>query len=158
MADFAFRPVTENDLPMLARWLARPEVAIWWPGIDRQIALIRDDLGHLVMRQVIVMRDDVALGYAQSYPARHWPAPHFADLPADTVSLDVFASTDGLGQGGAWLRALGDLLLQDCSTLAIYPAPDNRRAIAAYHKAGFTGDDLRHDAQGQPVRVMTRLR
>ena len=158
MAEITFRPVTEDDLPVLARWLARPEVAAWWPGPDRQVALIRDDLGHRVMRQVIAMRDDIALGYAQSYPAHQWPAPHFADLPADAVALDVFAGPDGMGQGGAWLRALGDLLLQECSTLAIDPAPENLRAIAAYRKAGFAGDDIRDDAQGRPVRVMTRLR
>ena len=57
-----------------------------------------------------------------------------------------------------WLRALGDMLLLDCSTLAIDPAPGNQRAIAAYRKAGFAGDDHRLDAQGRPVRVMTRLR
>ncbi|MFL2779091.1 MAG: hypothetical protein ACJZ88_06970 [Paracoccus marcusii] len=45
MAEYAFRPVTGDDLPVLARWLAQPEVAAWWPGPDRQIALIRDDLG-----------------------------------------------------------------------------------------------------------------
>ncbi|WP_394226749.1 GNAT family N-acetyltransferase [Paracoccus marcusii] len=158
MADYAFRPVTRDDLPVLARWLAQPEVAAWWPGPDRQIALIRDDLGHRVMRQMIVVRDGTALAYVQSYPAHHWPAPNFAGLPADAVALDVFSGPDGVGQGGAWLRTLGDLLLLDCSTLAIDPAPGNQRAIAAYRKAGFAGNDHRLDAQGRPVRVMTRLR
>ena len=88
------------------------------------------------MRQRIVVRDGAALAYTQSYPAHHWPAPHFAGLPADAVALDVFSGPDGMGQGGAWLRALGDLLLLDCSTLAIDPAPENQRAIAAYRKAG----------------------
>ncbi len=100
------------------------------------------------MRQMIVVRDGTALAYAQSYPAHHWPAPHFAGLPADAVALDVFPGPDGVGQGGAWLRALGDLLLLDCSTLAIDPAPENQRAIAAYRKAGFAGNDHRLDAQG----------
>lgn len=143
---------------MLAGWLAQPEVAAWWRVPDHQIRLIREDLGHLVMRQVIACRADVPLGYAQYYPARHWPAPHFADLPEDSIAIDVFGAPAGRGHGGAWLRELGDLLLREASTLAIDPASDNHRAIRAYEKAGFAGDLVRTDSEGQPVRVMTRRR
>ena len=158
MPDYRFTPVTADDLPMLAEWLRQPAVAQWWPGPDRQIELVREDLGHEVMRQVIAWRDQTALGYAQIYPAHHWPAPQFAGLPADTLALDVFAAPAGFGQGGAWLGALCDLLLRDASTLAIDPEPGNLRAIRAYEKAGFAGADLRADQQGDPVRVMTRRR
>lgn len=158
MPDYAFRPVTDDDLPMLATWLRQPQVARWWPGPGRQIALVREDLGHKVMRQVIAYLGATPLGYAQSYPAHHWPAPHFAGLPADTLALDVFGGPDGRGHGGAWLRALGDLLLLDASTLAIDPDPKNLRAIRAYEKAGFSGDQIRPDAKDHPTRVMTCLR
>ncbi len=32
MADdpYLFRQMTKGDLPMIARWLARPEVVLWW--------------------------------------------------------------------------------------------------------------------------------
>ena len=158
MPDYVFRPVTQADLPMLAEWLRDPRVAEWWQGPDRQIALVREDLADGLMRQVIALTRDLPLGYAQSYPAHHWPAPHFADLPPDTVALDVFGAPQGWGHGGAWLRALGDLLLQDASTLAIDPHPENLRAIRAYEKAGFSGDRMARDGEGSPVRVMTRRR
>lgn len=143
---------------MLAEWLRQPPVAEWWPGPDRQIALVSEDLDNPVMHQVIASRDDLDLGYAQYYPAHHWPAPHFAGLPADSLAIDVFGAPQGRGHGGAWLRALGDQLLANVSTLAIDPATDNLRAIRAYEKAGFRGDAIREDGEGRPVRVMTRRR
>lgn len=158
MADYRFRPVIPADLPILADWLSDPRVAEWWGGPEREIQLIREDLGHDVMRQVIALRGDTPLGYAQFYPAFHWPAPHFAGLPADTIALDVFGGPLGWGHGGSWLRALGDLLLRDVSTLAIDPDPENLRAIRAYAKAGFAGTRIAADSEGYPVRIMTRRR
>ncbi|MCF3973645.1 GNAT family N-acetyltransferase [Paracoccus salsus] len=158
MPDYRFRPVTQADLPMLSEWLRDPQIARWWPGPDRQIALLREDLGHEVIRQVIALQNDTPLGYAQTYPAFHWPAPQFAGLPQDSIAIDVFGSPQGRGKGGAWLRVLGDLLLRDASMLVIDPAPENLRAIRAYEKAGFSGDLTRTDSAGQTVRVMTRRR
>lgn len=156
MADYVFRPVIAADLPMLADWLRDPHVARWWDGPDRQIALVREDLEDGLMQQVIACLGDQPIGYAQSYPAHHWPAPHFADLPADAVAIDVFGAPQGRGHGGAWLRVLGDRLLAGSSTLAIDPAPDNVCAIRAYQKAGFAGDQICADGEGALVRVMTR--
>ena len=158
MADYRFRAVTLADLPMLAGWLRHPAVAEWWVGPDRQIAQVRADLGHEVMTQVIAMRGETPTGYAQYSPICHWPAPHFADLPPDTLAIDVFNAPEGFGHGGAWLRALGDRLLADAPALAIDPDPANRRAIRAYEKAGFRGRLIHPDGEGHPVRVMTRRR
>ncbi|MBK4214836.1 GNAT family N-acetyltransferase [Paracoccus caeni] len=158
MPDYAFRPVTRDDLPMLAEWLRQPEVAAWWGGPDRQISLVTEDLDSPAMEQVLALRDGVPLGYAQYYPAHHWPAPQFAHLPADTIAIDVFGGPQGWGHGGQWLRALGDLLLLDTPILAIDPDPENTRAIRAYEKAGFTGDEIRTDSEGHPARIMTRRR
>ncbi|MFN3526133.1 MAG: GNAT family N-acetyltransferase [Paracoccus sp. (in: a-proteobacteria)] len=150
--------MTRADLPMLAQWLASAEVAAWWEGPDRQIALVTEDLDHPAMTQVIVMWGDQPIAYAQYYPAQAWPAPHFAHLPGNAIAIDVFAGPAGRGHGGGWLRALGDLLLQQASTLAIDPDPENIRAIRAYEKAGFSGSEIRIDGEGHPVRVLTRLR
>ena len=143
---------------MLADWLRQLAVARWWGGPDRQIALIRDDIPDGLMGQVIAMRGQTLLGYAQSYPAHHWPAPHFAHLPAETIALDVFNGPDGWGQGSEWLRALGDLLRARTAILVIDPDPENQRAIRAYEKAGFSGAETGMDAEGQRTRVMTRRR
>lgn len=143
---------------MLAEWLRHPQVERWWPGPDRQISLVREDLGDQAMQQLIALLGDQPLGYAQYYPAHHWPAPHFADLPADAIAIDVFGNPQTFGHGGAWLDALATLLLSQTTVLAIDPDPQNVRAIRAYQKAGFSGDEVRLDLEGHPARVMIRLR
>jgi aminoglycoside 6'-N-acetyltransferase len=158
MPDYAFRPVTACDLPMLAEWLRHPQVARWWPGPEHQLALVREDLGNPAMRQVIATHGGLAVGYAQYYPAHHWPAPHFADLPIETIAIDVFGNPETFGHGGVWLGALADQLLVETAVLAIDPDPENLRAIRAYQKAGFSGDKVLLDLEGHPARVMTRLR
>lgn len=160
MPDYSFRPVTAADLAMLAEWLRDPQVSAWWQGPDRQITLVREDLADGIMRQVIALWRGEPVGYAQSYPAHHWPAPHFADLPRDSIAIDVFGAPQGQGpgHGGAWLRQLGDDLLAVASTLVVDPDPGNLRAIGAFRKAGFSGDLVRADAGGHPVRLMTRRR
>ena len=156
--DYGFRPVTRSDLPMLAEWLRDPQTAAWWPDPDHQLTLVTEDLIEPAMRQLIALLGETPVGYAQCYPAHHWPAPHFHDLPRDTIAIDVFGAPDARGHGGAWLRALGDVLLAETGTLAIDPSPDNQRAIRAYEKAGFHGGAIRRDGEGQATRVMTRLR
>lgn len=147
---------------MLGDWLRHPEVTAWWPDPDRQIVSIREDLDNPAMTQWIAQAGDgptaIPLGYAQHYPAHHWPAPHFADLPADAIALDVFGAPTGFGRGGVWLRALSDTLIRSATCLAIDPSPENRRAIRAYEKAGFRGIRNATDSAGAQVWVMTRLR
>lgn len=158
MARFEFRPVTRADLPLLADWLATPEVARWWRGAEAELAGIAEDLDEPAMRQWMVLRDGEPIAYAQVYPAHHWKAPHFADLPPDTLAIDCFAGPEGFGSGGRWLAALSDRLLAEASTLVIDPEPENLRAIRAYEKAGFAGSALRPCEDGSPARLMTRLR
>lgn len=158
MPDDSFRPMTRADLPMLADWLASPEVAQWWPGPAHQQALLNEDLDRPEMAQLIVLLDGQPIAYAQHYPAQRWPAPHFAHLPEDAIAIDVFSGPAGRGHGSRWLRALGDLLLRQSPVLAIDPDAENARAIRAYENAGFSGSEIRPDAKGHPVRVMTRLR
>ncbi|SIT03872.1 GNAT family N-acetyltransferase [Paracoccus saliphilus] len=158
MPDYGFRPVRRDDLPMLAEWLRDPLVAEWWTTPDHQLALVTEDLDNPAMRQLIALHGETPIGYAQHSPAHEWKAPHFHDLPKDAIAIDVFTAPEGQGHGGAWLRALGDLLLREVSLLVIDPSPENLRAIRAYEKAGFAGDTIRLDSEGQPARIMTRLR
>lgn len=143
---------------MLAKWLRDPLVAEWWTDPDHQLALVTEDLDNPAMQQLVALHGDTPIGYAQHFPAHQWNAPHFHDLPKDAIAIDVFGAPEGRGHGGAWLRALGDLLLREVSALVIDPSPENLRAIRAYEKAEFAGDTVRLDSEGQPARIMTRLR
>jgi len=158
MPDYGFRSLVAADLPMLAGWLASPVVAAWWPGAQHQLGLVTEDMENPAMTQRIVLLGDQPIAYVQHFRAQEWQAPHFADLPPDAIAMDVLAAPEGLGHGGGWIRALGDLLLRQATAVAVDPAPTNLRAIRAFETAGFAGDQVRLDAEGHPARVMTRLR
>lgn len=158
MLDDSFRPVARDDLPMLAEWLKDPVVAEWWPDPRHQLAMITEDPDLPAMRQLIAFHGETAVGYAQHFPAHEWDAPHLHDVPQDSIAIDVFSVPECWGHGGTWLRALGDLLLSEVSALVIDPGPDNHRTIRAYEKAGFCGEAIHMDGEGQPARIMTRLR
>lgn len=70
----------------------------------------------------------------------------------------MFSGPAGFGHGAKWLQQLGDQLLTNVSTLVLDPTTANIRAVRAYRAAGFDGDVIRKDAQGDPVLVMTRRR
>ena len=158
MADYGFRTTTGNDLSMLTGWLTQLQVSRWWPDAGSQISEIRARLGDPAITQLIVTHADTPIAFVQHYPARRWPTPQFAHLAHDTIGLDMFSGPTGFGHGGAWLRQLGDQLLDNASTLALDPTAGNIRAVRAYRQAGFEGDVIRKDAQGDPVLVMTRRR
>ena len=143
---------------MLTGWLSQLQVARWWPDAGQQINDIRARLGDPAITQLIVTQAETPIAFVQHYPARRWPAPQFAHLAHDTIGLDMFSGPSGFGHGGAWLRQLGDQLLEHASTLAVDPTAGNTRAVRAYRRAGFDGDVIRKDAEGDPVLVMTRRR
>ncbi|TRW97486.1 acetyltransferase [Paracoccus sp. M683] len=158
MAEYGFRALTPDDLPMLADWLRAPEISRWWPDPAHQIAGIEKDLGEPAMSQLMVVATGWPIAFVQHYQAHRWKAPHFASLPAGTVAIDVFSAPDAMGQGGAWLDALALHLLKTAPMLAVDPAPDNTRAIRAYEKAGFRGDLVAPNEHGEMLRLMTRRR
>lgn len=143
---------------MLADWLAAPPVAEWWGDPAEQLALIAEDLDNPAMTALIALAGGDPIAYAQHYPAHHWNAPHFHDLPPDAVAIDAFSAPQGMGQGGAWLDALARRLLESAPVLVIDPEPDNLRAIRAYEKAGFSGAEIRPSEDGSPARILTRRR
>ena len=44
--DYAFRPMSSGDLPMIRRWLETPEVVRWWGEPEEQYALVSGDIDH----------------------------------------------------------------------------------------------------------------
>jgi aminoglycoside 6'-N-acetyltransferase len=158
---YTFRPMTTDDMPMLRRWLATPEVVRWWGEGDpeREAALLAEDLQHqpaMVMR--IVSFDGRCFAYAQDYAVSQWPQEHLAHLPPGSRAIDAFIGKPdmiGCGHGAAFLRLLARRLIQEgASKVVIDPAAENLRARRAYARAGFAGENIVSTATG-PVVVMT---
>ena len=140
---WAFRRMTEADLPLANGWIAGPEVARWW---DEPVEA--DDLGEPDHRLWIAEREGAPVGFVQDYDPHAEPGHHFAHLPPGSRGLDLFLADPAgapRGEGSALLRAFADkLMAEGAPAVGGDPSPDNPRAIRAAEKAGFvlTGGPL----------------
>lgn len=143
-----FRPMTRDDLPMVAGWLAVPEIARWWGDAG--------DLDDPCTTQEIAKRDDAPYAYREHDDCHAWDdAPEFAYGP---LRARVIQQRDLIqGHIAAMLRRLGDgVLAEGASALVIDPDPSNERAVRAYRRAGFAGDRITPGWDGDPVLILER--
>lgn len=165
--EVTFRPLTEDDLPMLHRWLNEPGVVRWWEGDDvRWEAVVRDhwsDPDPYVEHWIAVV-DGRAVGWIQCYAAadaaedpedpeeaRAWFA---LGVEPAAAGIDYFLGDPGergAGLGSAMIRAfVTDVVFgrhptwtQACASP--YMANEaSCRALASAgfdHRGTFDGDD-----------------
>lgn len=147
------RPGRPDDIDDLEAIFAAPEVARWWPGMDR--ATIDADLIHPddpnKAVYVIEVPGEVA-GIIQCYEE---PDPEYR---AAGIDISVAPAWHGTGVALDALRTLARHLfdVKGHDRLTIDPTAANERAVAAYTKVGFrpvgimraywrTLDGTRHD-------------
>jgi aminoglycoside 6'-N-acetyltransferase len=140
MAQYAFREMTADDLPMIERWLAAPHVREWWGDPDEQYALVSGDLDEPAMDQYIVSVGGRTFGYLQCYDLTAWNSG-FGKQPEGTRGIDLFigeADMIARGHGSLMIRAFVDERLQRGAPRVVTdPDPENLRAMRAYENAGF---------------------
>jgi aminoglycoside 6'-N-acetyltransferase len=155
VALYDFRPVTEKDLPMIAGWLAEPEVARWWDDPQTEITGIRDHIDSISVEPLIVELDGKPIAYLQSYDPHLEDDHPYADQPFGTLGVDLTIGRPeliGIGHGSAILRQfVEDLFEEGVPRVVIDPDPANIRAIRAYEKAGFRAIDRRQSVYGDVV-------
>ena len=67
--EITIRPLTDPDLPTLARWLAKPHVAPWYTPAEDWLAEVRAREGeYAFIRHFIIEADGVPIGFCQHYP------------------------------------------------------------------------------------------
>lgn len=152
--DLLFRPIGEDDVDRIVRWLADPEVGGWWEGVtvDHDEALVRRDFlahpGEEHVTKAIVERDGRPIGFQQWYPvwipgeAGEWGDP--AITTEGTFGIDQFIGESRLhnqGIGTRQVRAVATWLLgphgPDATRVITDPVVENLRAVRCYEKAGF---------------------
>jgi len=134
------RPIAQHDAEALAKILAEPEVAAWWPAYDAE--RVRRELieahGPVVF---VIEADGEVIGSIQYFEE---PSPDYRH-----ASIDIFIATahHGRGLGADAIRTMARYLVHDRGhhRLAIDPAVTNVRAIRSYQRVGF-----------HPVGVMRR--
>jgi aminoglycoside 6'-N-acetyltransferase len=156
--EYAFRPMTAADLPLIRRWLALPHVREWWGDPDQQYKLVSGDLDEPAMDQYIVSTMNRPLGYLQCYDLTAWSSG-FGAQPAGTRGIDQFIGEPnmiGRGHGPALIRRfVDDRLASGAPRVVTDPDPANLRAVRAYEKAGFERDRMVDTPDG-PALLMVR--
>ena len=156
--EYGFEPLSESDLPLIARWLQAPHVAQWWPDPD-QLAKIESHMDEKNVRLFVVRAAQRPIGYLQCYDVPQGGHP-FPDQPPGTRGIDQFiGETDmiGRGHGPALLRTFLDRLFNAGAPGVITdPDPANRRAVRAYEKAGFASDRLVDTPYGRTLLMVCR--
>lgn len=156
---YGFRPLTDADFPLLARWFGEPHVARWWSPAEDALAEVAQALAEPHVEPYIVLIDGREAGYIQRYDPHAEDGHPYADQPADTVGIDQFIGEPdlvGRGHGPVFIARF----IEHCATLGASfvvtdPDPSNLVAIRAYQKAGFRGIDQRHTPFGD-VLLMRR--
>ncbi len=136
------RTATENDWPMIRRWLARPDIVRWWgpKATTEAEVMLALSTEHAIC--CIIEADGMPVGYAHALDAGLWGEPLPKELPVGSWDIDLFvASPEHRGRG------VGALALQLATrevfstTLAVaacvFVAVANERAVRAYESAGF---------------------
>lgn len=142
---FSFARLTDDDLPLLHRWLNEPHVASRWDGPSSIDDVARKYKANAASEWVVPMIVSVAgkpIGFIQSYRASRVGDGWWPDADDSVIGIDQFigeADYVGRGYGSAFVRQYVDQLFADQSVSKIItdPAPDNAAAIRAYEKAGF---------------------
>ncbi len=135
---YTFRRATVDDLNPLLDWQAQPDVREWWDTTEPSHAKDFDDAR--VVRCIVGLGDQL-IGYMQDYTVHGWDDHHFRDLSKGSRGIDQFIgelTMTGKGHGPSFIaQRLQTLFEEGAPVVATDPHPNNRRAIAAYKKAGF---------------------
>ena len=155
--DYAFRPMTTADLPVIQHWLSLPHVREWWGDPQEQYALARGDLDEPAMDQFIFSAVGSPFGYLQCYDLTEWNTG-FGPQPPNTRGIDLFIGEldmIGRGHGSALIRRFVDgRLRKGLARMVTDPDPVNACAIRAYEKAGFRRDRLVETPDGTALLMI----
>jgi aminoglycoside 6'-N-acetyltransferase len=132
-ARLRLRPPVESDVPLLARILAEPPVARFWPSHDE--ASVREDFveGDEDLTVFVIEHEGRVAGLIQ-FSDEDDPQYRHA-----TVDLFVGTAFQGRGLGREAIAAVIDHLFGERGhhRIVIDPAAHNARAIAVYESVGF---------------------
>lgn len=163
-----FRPLVDDDLPMLHEWLNEPGIVRWWEGDDVSWdGVVRDYASANRQDRTehwIASRDGTDIGWIQCWPVVDEPeeAGPWWDLgiSRDAAGIDYLVADPadrGRGTGSAMIRAFVlDVVFPrhpEWSQVCASPYAANQASWRALEKAGFRYVGSFDDDDG-PCRLM----
>lgn len=152
MLTVSFRPLTEIDLPLVARWLREDHVQEWWkdPSAPAQVRekylprIVGDDPTHMY----VIEFDGQDVGLIQSYRISDnlsWARAIACSglVLASAAGIDYFIGEPdlvGRGIGTASIRAFTDLVFAsypDVDSIVVTPQAANEASCRVLAKAGY---------------------
>jgi len=153
-----FRPLAEDDLPLVEEWLRRDHVARWWrDDIAESLAEYRAALeGREPTEHFMIVVDGRAIGMIQTYLVSDYPEwEEVVQVGEGVAGVDLMIGEEeliGRGLGPQILSAFACDVVAAPSIVATVEEP-NRRSWRAFEKAGFRHvRDVEED--GLPHRLM----
>lgn len=132
------RPANKDDVPLLVRWHADPEVSRYWDDETFTLDQMRDRLRRADVESFVVEAEGEPVGYLQAW----WEA----DEPLrGGIDMFLIPEARGRGLGPDAAHALATHLLRDraWTRVTVDPYAWNETAIRAWRKAGFEQVDAR---------------
>ena len=149
---YQFEPLGEQHLDILRDWFRSPEVQKWYGG-ESGLRTIENHFSDHRISMMLVRLDGRPLAYLQDYEIFGWENHHLGFLPKGSRGIDTFIGPRdmlGKGHGENYLRCqISRLFMEGVPAIGIDPHPDNQRAIRAYEKLGFKGDEERNTEWGR---------
>lgn len=169
---FHFRPMTNEDLPGVARRLRQPHVRAWYDSRTHSLEQLQERYGARIAgqspaRMWVIEADGAPVGQVQDYRVGDHPAYAEATGMPEAVGLD-FALTEpslvgrGIGTRMVW-RFLRDVVWMDYDSTLVVASPqvDNVASLRTLAKVGFAPGDVIQQEGGNPERLcvldLTRL-
>jgi RimJ/RimL family protein N-acetyltransferase len=143
--EFQFRPLNEDHIPMLRKWLKEPHVAEFWQEPEDETEFKQKYLGKLQERNVrpyIFYFQGKPIGYIQDYEAALVGGGWWPQAKPGTFGVDQFIGEPNFVNKGLGTKIIHQFvakLFESPNVIEIItdPDPKNGRAIRAYEKVGF---------------------
>lgn len=156
MTSIHFKPLTENDLPLLHAWLQKPHVKLLYArGKNYTLDMIREKylpriLNSESIPNFIVYANNIPIGYIQLYCLTYSLPDGVQDYthslfenrnPRDMAGIDLFIADEAYLHKGFGAIILKDFIQQyvkgNFSLLIVDPLKSNKQAIQFFETFGF---------------------
>ncbi len=171
----SWRPLAAADLPLLARWLAQPQVARWWAH-DASPAAVERDFGPSVRGEepgedLVVLLDGRPVGLLQrarisDHPEDLAEFSAVVEVPPGAVEIDYLLADDAPRGHGVGTRLIATALERtwrdhpDAPAVLVAVVAGNVASWRALEKAGLRrvaeGDMTPDDPRDGPLHYVYR--